>query len=80
MFWKPNRTNLKAVDDADFPSYLKKIGVYDAVLAGKEKCLVCGNILSLDEIEAIVPKDDQIGLVCNRPKCGVILASGDQAT
>jgi hypothetical protein len=77
MFGQQKRTNIKAVDNQDFPSFLKKIGAYEMVVEGKAKCLVCGDTLNIDDVEAVVPKDGEVCFVCRKPKCGIVFAGGD---
>jgi len=60
---------VKAVQDADLSSYLKSLGVLDAVLNGKHKCKFCGTTITIDNLEAIVPHENQIYFVCSNARC-----------
>lgn len=73
MFWKKQkRTNIKAVDDRDFPAFLEHIGVYDLVKSGEVRCKICGDILNIESIDAVFPFENEVAFICNRPKCMVI--------
>ena len=64
------RTNkLKAVYDGDLIKYLKSIGVYDLVCAGKHLCKYCGNKITIENIEVLIPKDKKIEFVCSNKNC-----------
>ena len=60
---------LKAVIDDDLEPLLQSLGVYEDVLAGKSQCAFCNDILTIDNIEAILPIENEIGIICNRKAC-----------
>lgn len=81
MFWNnKKRTNIKAVDDQDFPAFLQRIGALGIIEDGKAKCRFCGNVVSVSDVDAVVPVDGDILFVCNRPKCMVIFAQSKNET
>jgi hypothetical protein len=69
FFKKTKKTNIKMVRDIDFIDYLKKIGAYNLIESGREKCYFCGSRIDDNNIEAIVPKAGEIKFICSHPKC-----------
>lgn len=69
FFSKKEKIRVKAVHEKDFDKYLKSLGVYDAIVQGKAKCQFCGEIITLESLQAVVPCDDEICFVCQNPKC-----------
>ena len=63
------KNTLKAVYDSDLVGYLKSLGLYESIIAGKHLCTFCGNKITLDNLEIIVPKDNGVEFVCNNPNC-----------
>lgn len=74
MFWKKKHTTIKAVDDQDFPDFLRRIGVYEIIENGEAGCHICGDTLTVDQIEAVLPEDGKVIFICSKPKCMVISA------
>jgi len=79
MFWRSKKTtSIKAVDETDFEAFLKELGVYEQVTSAGARCVVCGNTLALDDIEAVFPKDGEVKFICSTPKCSLALANGEE--
>jgi hypothetical protein len=60
---------LKAVHDDDLISLVTSLNVYDDIINGKKKCVFCQKTISLDNIDALLPCEDQVEFSCNFPKC-----------
>ena len=60
---------LKAVYEDDLIGYLKSIGVYDAVIRGKHLCKFCGNTITIENLEVIIPSASGIQIVCDNKNC-----------
>ncbi len=67
LFQKRNR--LKAVYEDDLIGYLKSIGVYDEITQGNRRCVYCGNHITLENLEVIVPKGRIVEIICNNENC-----------
>ena len=67
--FRRQKTSLKAVYEDDLIGYLKSIGVYDAVMNGKYLCRFCGNKITIQNLEVIIPSASDIQIVCNNRNC-----------
>ena len=62
-------SSIKAVLDDDFVNLLKRLGKYDSIIAGEEKCFFCNTILSLDNITMVFPRDNKVCFCCDKTAC-----------
>jgi predicted adenine nucleotide alpha hydrolase (AANH) superfamily ATPase len=69
FFRSSAKHTIKAVHDYDLENYLKSIGFLNKIKEGEVRCKFCGNIITLETIEAIVPLDGEITFVCENQKC-----------
>lgn len=60
---------IKAVLDEDFEKLLKSLNVYDRIVAGEEKCCICGNTVTISSIAAIFPYQNKVHYCCDRQQC-----------
>lgn len=73
------RDKLRAVHDNDLEQFLASLGVLDGVVNGNYHCIVCGLQISIDNLGAASPKDNEVALICNRPACLLELDLGKKA-
>lgn len=64
-----HKNAIKAVYEDDFIGYLKSIGIYERIIAGELKCIYCGNFITLENLEVIIPKENNVELVCKNKNC-----------
>lgn len=76
VIMKDNR--IKAVIEDDLVALLVSLGVYDDILAAKVHCMYCNNLITPENIEAIVLVDHEIKIVCSEPQCRQKLLTGDE--
>lgn len=58
------------VYEDDLIKYLKSIGLYDGIKEGKYLCTYCGNKITLENLEVIIPKDmGGVEIVCSNKNC-----------
>lgn len=73
MFKNPGffrrKPNIKFVHDDDLGNYLDSLGIYQDVLAGRYKCMYCGTVIDMNNLEAIVPFEGKIKIICSKPAC-----------
>lgn len=67
--------SIKAVYDADLEALLTSLGVIDDVKAGKLHCVFCGNTINLDNLDGIIPHNNEVVFSCNAPACRLKLIS-----
>lgn len=61
MPWKKQRfEKSKFILEQDLIPFLQKLEVYDDILAGEAKCMVTGEVITIDNLEALVPCDGKI--------------------
>lgn len=60
---------MKAVHDKDLENLLKSLNVYDDVVNHKCTCLFCRNIITLDNIDSIVPYEQTVQFTCDNTDC-----------
>lgn len=61
--------SIKAVYDSDLEALLKKLNAYDDVVAQRCHCIYCGAIMTMDNIDGIIPRGNEIVFSCNEPVC-----------
>lgn len=69
LFKSNKSSRLKAVYEDDLESYLKSLGILESVKRGDLLCRFCGNVISFDNLEVIVPEDGEIKLICSNRNC-----------
>ncbi|HBC31658.1 MAG TPA: hypothetical protein DC024_10510 [Clostridiales bacterium] len=60
---------IKAVHDIDLESYLDSLGWLNKIKKGKVKCIICGQIITLNNLQAIIPYKDKIQICCSNIQC-----------
>jgi hypothetical protein len=60
---------IKVVHVDDLAGLLESLGVLNAVQNNSMKCTFCGDLITLDNIEAIIPLRGDIALSCSKPIC-----------
>ena len=68
--------SIKAVYDADLEALLKSLGVVDEIQAGKYRCVFCDQVIHLDNIDGIIPMNNEIAFSCNAPTCRIKMIEG----
>lgn len=68
-FLSREKNKLKAIYEDDLIGYLKSVGLYDDIVAGKHKCKYCGHSITLENLEIIVPQNDGAEFVCSNKNC-----------
>lgn len=67
---------LQAVLDEDLEGLLRSIGRLDSINDGRVVCRFCGDLVSLQNLQAILPlSDEDFWFICNRPSCVERLSS-----
>lgn len=60
---------IKAVHNDDLVSLLSSLGVYEQIKSNNCRCHFCEQIISLDNLGAIIPHNNSIVFSCNVEKC-----------
>ncbi len=63
------KAKIKAVHESDLVGVLQSLGVFDRINGGTEKCVSCGDTISLENIEAIFLNKGKIKFICSKNEC-----------
>ncbi len=63
------REKIHAIHKNDIKTILNKFGLLDDLLKGLLQCNICGTILTLDNLQCIFMKENQVKLCCNNIDC-----------
>lgn len=66
---KKDKEKIKAIHDDKLIELLKNLGLYEDLINSKIKCKFCKEIVTLDNLSAIIPDSGNIGLSCDKPQC-----------
>ena len=69
IMWRIQKKKIKGVYKDDFPELLKSLGIYEQITLGKMKCEYCGDTLTLENIQALIPQRGKIIVVCSNKEC-----------
>ena len=69
MDFLKKKNKLKAVYDDDLVDYLKSLNLYDGVTEGKFLCKYCGNRITIESLEVMVPKGNKVEFICDNENC-----------
>lgn len=64
-----NNNKLSVVHDDDLEVLLKSLNVYESVLNKEKRCLFCNSLITIDNIDSIVPQDGKVEFTCDDIKC-----------
>jgi len=64
-----SKDTLKAVYEDDLVGYLQSVGLYNDIISGRRLCVFCGNPITLENLEVIVPNGNEIDIVCSNKNC-----------
>lgn len=60
---------MKAVHDNDLVQLLKSLNVYEKVVDKQYHCLFCNRVITIDNIDSIVPHEGSVQFTCDKPEC-----------
>lgn len=66
---KPNRYEISAVHDRDITEFLESLNLLKEFKEGHIHCKFCGTIITLENLQCIYPKEDEIIFCCDKIKC-----------
>ena len=70
------KETINAVDDDDLAELLKSLGLSRELQEGQLTCVNCGDVITAESLQAIIPSGNAIRIVCWKPEC--ILTSVQQ--
>lgn len=68
LFRKKKRI-IKLLYDDNVEDYLQSIGYLSQIINGKIQCKYCGEEITIENLEAIYPSEDDIEFICSRDLC-----------
>lgn len=63
------RVEVKAIYDQHLEQVLANLGILDKLIAGELNCAVCSCQVDLDNLGAIFPDGDEVGVSCDNDRC-----------
>lgn len=60
---------INAVYDNDLGQFLKNIGILGRIQAGKMNCYFCKIEIAEDNLSAVLPHENNIYAICDKPEC-----------
>ncbi|MFH0803113.1 MAG: hypothetical protein V2A78_12120 [bacterium] len=67
--WWTKREKIKAVHENDLRDYLSSLGLLEKLELKQLHCVICDIEITLDNLSAFYPKQNEIYLLCSRPSC-----------
>jgi len=69
LIWGVQSENVSLVDDGTLSALLEKSGQLEMIYAGQARCAVCGKLISMETIGAVVANADRWDLICDDQIC-----------
>ena len=63
------RHRLRAIYDDELIKFLESIGIKSAIEKGELRCHVCNEVVTIDSLQAIIPTEKNIGVLCSKTTC-----------
>lgn len=63
------KKKINAVYESDIKQFLKSIGILQDIEDKKIKCKFCGELITLENIAAVFPENDNILACCSKLDC-----------
>ncbi len=60
---------LQAVHDDDLMTYMESLGLRKDFERGNLICRICGDVITLENLNAFLPDSGQIRVFCSKPDC-----------
>ena len=67
---------VQAVHDDDLIQLLQSLNIYEDVINEKCKCLFCDGLITIDNIDSIVPYNNKVCFTCDKDECHKKLITG----
>lgn len=64
-----SRERISLMDDADFEATLVRLGLWEALSAGKLHCAHCSDVLTKETVQGLQARDGRFVLLCHKTTC-----------
>jgi len=64
-----NKQSIRAVHDNYLTDLLNALALSEKLEAGLLKCMICEDVVTFESLQALVPKGNYIGVVCDKIQC-----------
>ena len=64
-----DRQKVHAIHTRDLEKILEDLGIIEEVRSGRARCLKCGKVLTLKNIQCVLMEDSKIKFCCNDLSC-----------
>ncbi len=63
------KETMKAVHDDDLEVVLRGLGIYSDMLGGRLKCAFCSDVISWENLHALLPDSGTVKCACSKVVC-----------
>lgn len=63
------KKKLNAIYEKDIKEFLKSIGILQDIENKKVKCNFCGEVITIDNIAAVYPENNEVSVCCDKLDC-----------
>lgn len=63
------RLDMKAVHENDLKAFLERNGLYESFQAGERRCHCCGEVVSMQNLGAMLSVKREVQFICNKFEC-----------
>ena len=63
------RLDMKAVHENDLKAFLERNGLYESFQAGERRCHCCGEVVSVQNLGAMISVRGEAQFICNKVEC-----------
>ncbi|MCJ7425089.1 hypothetical protein MUP01_12615 [Candidatus Bathyarchaeota archaeon] len=64
-----SKEEILAVHEKKLEEFLRSLELWDSLVKGELKCVLCGVSISVRNIGLIIPSKDNIVVCCSKPEC-----------
>ena len=64
-----NSVNIVAIHDMDLEKALRSLNIYESIIRGEMKCMICEKPVNLENLGAFMRVNGKIKVVCDKPAC-----------
>lgn len=64
-----DKKEIEAIHESDLEDALKKIGLWDKLVAGDLQCKFCHSKITTENLHSILPESGAFNVICDAPEC-----------
>lgn len=64
-----NKELTKCTRSEKVTDLLHKLGIYESIVNGEFRCIFCNEIITIENVDSILPFESTYSFTCNRSEC-----------